>query len=305
MHSHRPELSPSVPRHTDQRRTVILSDGSQVTVADTHPGSTLQVVLAIPGWKGTDLGILTLTRYMVAAGFRVVTVNLPGAGLTARSVAGDDLDALISLIEEVARQLQIGDFILLGHSFGATIATYFAARKPEAIRGLVLVSPVVDPGGAAAGISGYAARAFVGLSSHILSEAPPFVSDRLIRSTVIANLANTLLARRGIRGAARIHKLSLREHGFAADPSAMATQLRLAFEHGCAPYAGAVSRPAAIIAGDRDQMSPPAALDRLSKAFPNGRIVCARGSGHLGHHEDADVFGRLVAAALCELTNSV
>ncbi|MGU3503001.1 alpha/beta fold hydrolase [Mycobacterium sp. C31M] len=263
------------------------------------------MVLAIPGWKGTDVGIRTLTRYMVAAGFRVVTVNLPGAGLTARSVAVDDLDALITLIEEAARQLQIGEFILLGHSFGATIATYFAARKPDAIKGLVLVSPVVDPGDTAARISGYAARAFVGISSHILSEAPRYISDRLIRSSAIANLSNTLLARRGIRGVARIRKLSLREHGFAADPSAMATQLRLAFEHGCGAYASAVSLPAAIIAGDRDQMSSPAALDRLCNAFPNGRLVCARGSGHLGHHEDADVFGRLVAAALSELTNTV
>jgi pimeloyl-ACP methyl ester carboxylesterase len=86
-----------------------------------------------------------LAPALVAAGYRVVTVDLRGHGdsSAAFSSYGDEETAAdtIALIEHLGEAS-----VIIGNSMGAAAAVLVAAERPELVRGLVLIGPFVrDP----------------------------------------------------------------------------------------------------------------------------------------------------------------
>jgi pimeloyl-ACP methyl ester carboxylesterase len=80
----------------------------------------------------------TLAYPLVELGFRVVLLDLRGHGRSERPPIGyalddfvDDLDALLAGYP--------GPYLLLGNSFGGTVAFGYAARHPDRVRGIVAV----------------------------------------------------------------------------------------------------------------------------------------------------------------------
>jgi pimeloyl-ACP methyl ester carboxylesterase len=281
-----------------------LSNGSTVVIADTGPPAEPVTVLAVPGWKGSDIGLQGLVGRTVDMGKRVVTVNLPGAGVSPSAPDGGyGLNELVDLVEQVVSALEPASKpVLLGHSFGATVTAAVAAKRKSPIAGLLLVSPVVvgsqsRPTGLVGMLTAPAATA----TNRILRSFPRGLADAAIRSRLAESVVNTTLARRGVRGVARIHVWSKAERGLAADPRAMGSQLLVAASHGCLESAARLRVPAVIIAGDRDQLSTVDELRRLSAALPHGRLILVPGAGHLAHHEDAETLSRLVAEGVSEL----
>lgn len=72
--------------------------------------------------------------------FTVVSVDLPGFGLTGRA-PGDDysLDAYLDFLDEFARELDLDSFHLVGNSLGGRIAWHYAITRPERVQRLVLI----------------------------------------------------------------------------------------------------------------------------------------------------------------------
>ncbi|GAB2793826.1 proline iminopeptidase [Hymenobacter luteus] len=50
------------------------------------------------------------------------------------------LDRMVQDLEEVRQQLGLESWVVMAHSFGGTIATEYAARYPQRVRGLVLIN---------------------------------------------------------------------------------------------------------------------------------------------------------------------
>ncbi len=76
----------------------------------------------------------------------VIAVDLPGFGRTPPG-PGDALDmrGYVRFVLDVADALEWDTFTLHGNSMGGLIATLFAARHPERVDRLVLVSPALPP----------------------------------------------------------------------------------------------------------------------------------------------------------------
>ncbi|WP_431256450.1 alpha/beta fold hydrolase [Roseateles chitinivorans] len=105
--------------------------------SDTTPIVLLHGTAAsLHTWEGWARSLST-TR-------RVVTLDLPGFGLTGPSVLGDySDDAYDSFLLSFFRQLQIDRMVLGGNSMGGGLAWLYAARHPQQVAALVLV----DAGG--------------------------------------------------------------------------------------------------------------------------------------------------------------
>jgi magnesium chelatase accessory protein len=287
------------------RFEVSLDTGSQVVVADSGPSSRPVSVVAVPGWKGTDVGLRTLVARTVQAGFRVVVINLPGMGVTAstRRLARG-LDDLSGLAEEVLRKVGGPEpVVLVGHSFGATIAAAVAGRRLVPLRGLVLVSPVVVRPNGRAGWGASAAHACVTAFAAVLAGAPQRVADSAVRSGLIEDVANAFLARRCLTGFRRIRAEAAAERPLAADPRVAADHLLLAADTGCLELAADIRVATWIVAGDRDHLSPPGELTRLRDALATGRLTLLRGAGHLAHQEDAEAMSGLLADCVIDLAS--
>jgi len=74
---------------------------------------------------------------------RVILPELPGHGFSARPADGGDItaDLLLDAISDALDGLLDEPAIVLGNSLGGAVALGYALRRPERVRGLMLVSP--------------------------------------------------------------------------------------------------------------------------------------------------------------------
>jgi pimeloyl-ACP methyl ester carboxylesterase len=81
-----------------------------------------------------DLMLPRLTRR-----FRVVTYDARGHGLSAKPSSGYGFDSIVADARAVIRAVALRRPIVIGHSWGATVALELAARHPRVVGGAVLV----------------------------------------------------------------------------------------------------------------------------------------------------------------------
>ena len=81
-----------------------------------------------------DLMLPRLTRR-----FRVVTYDARGHGLSAKPSSGYGFDSIVADARAVIRAVPLRRPIVVGHSWGATVALELAARRPRVVAGAVLV----------------------------------------------------------------------------------------------------------------------------------------------------------------------
>jgi pimeloyl-ACP methyl ester carboxylesterase len=127
--------------------------------------SSAPIVLLHGAWHGS-WGWATLTPHLVAAGRRVLAVDMSGHGLDARLPASAtarpfDREAFASepspvadvtldtAAERLVGQLRaLGEpVVLVGHSMGGTVVTAAAARAPELVEALVYVCAFMPASG--------------------------------------------------------------------------------------------------------------------------------------------------------------
>jgi pimeloyl-ACP methyl ester carboxylesterase len=124
-------------------RFLEVQDGT-LAYDDTGAGP---LVICVPGMGDLRGEYRFLAPKLVAAGYRVVTLDVRGHGETSvrwpdYSVAGVGVDIL-----NLARALNAGPATIIGTSMAAGAAVWAAAEGPELIAGIVLVGPFVRGGG--------------------------------------------------------------------------------------------------------------------------------------------------------------
>jgi proline iminopeptidase len=141
-----------VPRTVDQDQSLpsILINGALLhSEAFGNPDSTM--IVAIHGGPGSDYRYMLNCKDLVNYGYRVVFYDQRGSGLSQRflksSYTSLGLGALDKIYDELTgviahyRTHPGQKVFLLGHSWGAMLATAYVGRHPNAIQGLVLAEP--------------------------------------------------------------------------------------------------------------------------------------------------------------------
>jgi len=80
---------------------------------------------------------------LVQAGFRVTAFDMPGHGHS-DEIADHRVESVAQLIAQAAADLGIGRMLLIGHSWGGSVALAMAARAPERVTRLVLIDPALN-----------------------------------------------------------------------------------------------------------------------------------------------------------------
>lgn len=245
----------------------------------------------------TDLAALLGTR---AAG---IAVDLPGFGRS-RPPAGFDFtpaahaDALLCFLAGRNEPVH-----LLGNSFGGAIALSVAARRPELVRTLTLISPAMpdrrpDPRRMAdvrlalalvPGRIGDRARAG-------LAAVPPrvraeqvvqvcFADPKRVPEHRLVEAAEDIAYRSGLAWAQEAGERTAR--GLIAS-----------WWWGASPWATAarVQAPTLVVWGERDRLVSPRLAVRTAAAIPGARLLTLPGVGHVAQIEAADTVARAVAA---------
>jgi pimeloyl-ACP methyl ester carboxylesterase len=141
------EYTPELPRDALEAkyaappsRFLVLPSGARVHYRDQGSGPVLVLL------HGSLASLHTWEQWVSVLGskFRVVTLDLPGHGLTG-TVPGDDysLDGMVTFFDEFRKKLGLTRFALAGNSMGGTVSWRFTLAHPDAVSALVLL----DSGG--------------------------------------------------------------------------------------------------------------------------------------------------------------
>jgi len=123
--------------------------GAALHVLDRAPrGEPRGAVLMIHGASGNaaDLDVALAGR-LSEAGFRVLSVDRPGHGWSARlgGRGGSSPILQAEAIVRAAQSLGVDDAIVVGHSLGCVTSLAMALEAPGFVRALILIAPVSHP----------------------------------------------------------------------------------------------------------------------------------------------------------------
>lgn len=268
-------------------------DGVQVHYAELGRGEPLVLLHG----NGSMLQDFMSSGFVkeAAKSYRVIAFDRPGYGYSDRPRSTIWTPAAqAELLRSALRQIGVARALVLGHSWGASVAIALALEHPEMVRGLILES----------GYYYASVRADVVLMS---GPAVPLVGD-ILRYTVSPPVARLMWP-------AMIRKLfspAPVAATFAAVPSEMATrpsQLRASAAESALMIPDAVAfqgrygeleMPVAIVAGSGDKIVD---VDdqavRLHRELPSSSLHVVEGCGHMVHHTSPrDVMAAVEAVAL-------
>jgi pimeloyl-ACP methyl ester carboxylesterase len=98
-----------------------------------------QPLLILHGWGSNSERWLEVAEPL-SKKFKVIIPDIPGFGKSEVLQEPWNLNKYVSWADEFVRQLKLGDFYLLGHSFGGALASKISIKHAQEIKKLFLVS---------------------------------------------------------------------------------------------------------------------------------------------------------------------
>jgi pimeloyl-ACP methyl ester carboxylesterase len=237
---------------------------------------------ALPGIQGRWSGWLQPSTRSPTA--RVVTFSLcdePTSGF--RFEPGRGIENYLQQLDEALDRARLGAAILIGVSYSGPIAAEYAARRPERVRGLVLVS-ALPPDWVPNRRARFYLRAPRLLSPLFLLDSPARVLPEIRASIPQFGPAVRFMA-------GQLHRTS---RAFVS-PSRMAARLRWNEAYQFADPS-AVSQPVLVITGEDglDRVVSPHLTRRYLAALPDARHAVLPRTGHIGLLTRPAEFAELV-----------
>lgn len=247
--------APEIPRAvmeakyaTPPSKFLVLADGSRIHYRERGPRNAPALIL-LHGFMGT-LFVWEPWSQALSDRFRVISLDLPGHGLTG-GVPADDYSqaAMTDCVKAVADKLGLAKFAIAGNSMGGAVAARFAEQYPERVTHLILID---------------AAGAWIDKRprlhpTYFAAHTP--VLDRWMTHAVTARLPE-LGQMEGTRRAMRAH-LGLPDDTFVWD------------------HVSAIKAPTLILWGGNDRVIPMVVARAWHKAIPGSKLIIYSGAAHV------------------------
>jgi pimeloyl-ACP methyl ester carboxylesterase len=246
------------------------------------PGALPVVLLHGAGANLEDMNLALGEQ--LAARYRVILIDRPGMGFSARPERdGSSPTFQAGVLRELLDRLGIDRAILVGHSWGGTLALTFALDFPQRAAGLVLIAPPTHPGvWHVTWLNSLLAGPVGWLFAHTI--ALPCGAAVIQRGSRRAFLPQIIPDRYVKRSAAM---LVLRPRSLMANWADVGDLESFLVEQ--AKRYGSLTVPTIAFGGDKDYVAPPAGHgEKLAADAPVVKLIVLRGFGHMLHHAAAD-----------------
>jgi pimeloyl-ACP methyl ester carboxylesterase len=304
-------VTPPVPHWPG--RMVDLASGEQVWVAETPPAKR-ELVLCVHGMSGAATNWTDLMAAL-APDFDCTALDLPGSGFSpppktwSRYSVSAQAGTVIRLIEALGHGTASdgGPVHLVGNSMGGAVSVRVAARRPDLVRTLTLVSPALPD---------LKVRRSV---AHFPLLALPFIGERLVRQWALRYPVENRVA--GVFETCFSDPSRLHPDRFAAEVEALRRRDGLSYEAASlvgaartlvgetlrpAPLslwraAARVTAPCLVLFGQDDRLVHPRLAVRAASVFRDTRVRVLPATGHLAQMERPG----LVAALFREMVDEI
>ncbi len=264
--------------------------GGRLHLIEAGPASAPTIVL-LHGASGSASDSMGALGARLAERYRVIAFDRPGHGWSDRITPEAASPAVQArLIREGLRAMGVERPIVVGHSFSGAVATAFALDHPDALSGLVLLSPVSHPwpGGEITWYYGPATSWWGRLFTRTLTTP--------LGALVFDGAANAVFRPQAAppnyveRAQAR---LVLRPSAFEANARDIAG-LHDFVQRQSSRY-GAIGVPTVIVSGDADRIVWTHLHSRaLEREIPGARLVVIPGMGHMPHWTAVDTMAAVI-----------
>jgi pimeloyl-ACP methyl ester carboxylesterase len=272
---------------------VRLGENEQVYLAETprsvHEGRDL--VLCVHGMSGAATNWTDLMAEL-APDFDCAAVDLPGSGYSPPPAkrSGYSVKALAATVIKLIETLGRGPVHLIGNSMGGAVSIRVAAVRPDLVKTLTLISPVLPD------------RRPHRATLHFPILALPFVGQRLVRYWAKVPAENRVA---GVYRACFYNPALLHPDRFAHEvvmlrrldelgygPATLVGAARTLVGETLTPRAfslwraaGQITVPTLVLFGGHDRLVSPALAVPAARAFRNARVEVLADTGHIGQME--------------------
>lgn len=254
----------------------IMAGQTALHVCDSEAGD--RCVVLLHGYLESMLVWEEFVPYLYKQ-VRVVTLDLPGHGISVVTGEIHTMDFLADTVAEGLRALGIERCTLVGHSMGGYVALAFCERHPDMLDGLVLLSSTPNP------------------------DTPEKAENRRREIELVRAGKKDLLARVApAAGFAEQNRVRMQD---AIED--LSEQVFVTEDEGIvALLSGMIARrdqnemlrktsvPVLFILGRKDDYIPAEAAEAMVAAHPEARVVWLENSGHMGFLEEPEATARAI-----------
>jgi pimeloyl-ACP methyl ester carboxylesterase len=113
-------------------------------------------VVWLHGWGRRGQDFAASATLLANSNIASVALDLPGFGASPLPAVSGGARLYAELVAPAIKDMGTGPYVLVGHSFGGTVATVLAARHPSLVRAVVLTgSPILRRGATSSAPTGY------------------------------------------------------------------------------------------------------------------------------------------------------
>lgn len=263
---------------------ITLPSGATVHYRDQGQRNGPVIVLV----HGSNASLHTWEPWVEQIGdqFRMVSLDMPGHGLTGQVPSGDySQEAMAQFLNEFTTVMHIERFALAGNSMGGGVAARFALHFPERLTHLILLDAAGmpsklqrDPG------LGFMIARTPGLRNIMLYVSPRGIFEEGLKK---AFFNQALVTPQMVD---RYWELNRKEGNRAASLKRFQTPMDTFIQDNVSK----ITTPTLILWGDHDTLVPPDAGQAYNAAIKGSKLVIFRNCGHLPMEELPDLSARVV-----------
>jgi pimeloyl-ACP methyl ester carboxylesterase len=261
--------------------------GGRLHLIEAGPPGAPAIVL-LHGASGSASDSMGALGRRLAERYRVIAFDRPGHGWSDRITPEAASPAVQArLIRGALRTMGVERPVVVGHSFAGAVATAFALDHPDALSGLVLLSPVSHPwpGGEITWYYGPATSPWLGplFTRTLTTPFGALIIDGAANGVFRPQAAPPDYVRRAQA------RLVLRPSAFEANARDIAGLYD--FVQRQSGRYGAIGVPTVIVSGDADKIVWTDLHSRaLEREIPGARLVVIPGMGHMPHWTAVDTI---------------
>lgn len=229
----------------------------------------------------------------LAAGHRVIALDLPGFGSSSKPRREYSADFFISTLHDFFQQLELKEFTLAGNSFGGQIAMLYALQHPEAVSKLVLV----NSGGFRKHTAEEKAMIEPRFSEAVIAGLTPEI-NALLFGGVFTQPSQT-----SVRYLAK-QNAKLQRPDYPAYAYAVSQSIRLSLATYLVDRLPELKCPTLLVWGEKDQVLPLSQAELALTQLRNGQLKIIPGCGHAPQLECPAEFLRGILPFLSSATST-
>ena len=221
-------------------------------------GEVRRSIVMLHGWRSDSSVWMSLMQALDDGETRMIAPDLPGFGNSEPPIRPEGVAGYREIIEHVMDRLSLHGAVVLGHSFGGSIAATLAAVRPELVSRLVLID-----------------------SAGIREDT----SDKRLKRTV-ARMVRPLFRPAFMQPMRRRIYAAMGAGDYVARPD-MQEHFRRIVAEDISSFFEQIQQPTLLLWGENDEDTPLEDGKRMHEAIGPSELVVLEDAGHFSFLDDA------------------